>query len=177
LTITILVVVATAWMLARTVPPSNSLEQTSAQPIVPELPAPEEDVISQGPNGDVILFPARPGDGGEDQAHSTADGQAVAETHSKGTVEFHFRIVKLPPQGMFRVRLKYSGTADDAGDKYVVVLDGESRVRDMRGAEGDITDEFFMAVPRTGVHQLSVRGAGETKNFELKSMELLCPAL
>ena len=72
-------------------------------------------------------------------------------------VSWKFKLVKLPPQGMFLVRVTYAAHHAADGGSFVIAVDGNEKECEVRGTGEAVTDEHFLAITNTGEHTLTVR--------------------
>jgi hypothetical protein len=170
-----------AWVIVQRVRPRGGGTKTTPEVVVEKskvkTPAtPARAIVQQDAGGDIRL----PCDAAEIrgglQVRSSAAGDAIAGWSSEEDVaEWQFHVAKLPSQGVFRVLVTYR--CDPAGGecRYLLKAGDQSRKREVRAAAGQLVDEFYLAVPRTGEHPLSIRYAGRGAGFEIVSVELQFP--
>ncbi|MCA9124084.1 MAG: hypothetical protein H6821_00885 [Planctomycetaceae bacterium] len=89
-------------------------------------------------------------------------------------VSWAFKVVKLPPQGVFQVRVTYAARVEADGGSFVIAIGDQEKVCDVRGTGEVVTDEYFIAVPSSGVHTLAVRAKSKPSQrlMTLKSVNL-----
>jgi len=72
-------------------------------------------------------------------------------------LSWRFKIVRLPPQGIFHVHVTYAARKESDGGSFVLAVGDQQRDCVIRGTGQPVTDEYFLAVPNTGEHVLTVR--------------------
>ena len=72
-------------------------------------------------------------------------------------VSWKFKVVKLPPQGVFLVRVTYAARPASDGGSFVLAVGEQQKECEVRGTGEPVTDEYYLAVPKTGEHTLTVR--------------------
>lgn len=86
------------------------------------------------------------------------------------------KIVKLPPNGVFRVRVTYRAATGAEEGRFQLAINGHEKTWQVRGTGELVTDELFLPVTRTGEHTVELRPlqlpAGE---FELQGIRLVMP--
>jgi hypothetical protein len=116
------------------------------------------------------------------------NGQVALESHRVGellvgwqteedSATWRFKTVKLPSQGIFRVRMTYQAGTDVEDAQYCLTVDDQELARDMRGRNRLVDDEFYVAVKGTGEHTLkfSLRNKPSSAIFGLKLLEFSAP--
>jgi hypothetical protein len=90
-------------------------------------------------------------------------------------VSWNFKVVKVPPQGIFQVRVTYAARAEADGGSFVIAVGDQKKECDIRGKGEPVTDEYFLAVPNSGEHTLTVRAKSKPSQrlMTLKSVNLL----
>ena len=90
-------------------------------------------------------------------------------------VSWTFKVVKVPPQGIFHVKVTYAARTEADGGSYVIAVGDQEKVCDIRGTGEVVTDEYFIAVPSSGDHTLTVRAKSKPAQrlMTLKSVQLL----
>jgi len=87
-----------------------------------------------------------------------------------------FKIVKLPPNGVFRVLVTYRATTPADEGSFQLALSGRQRTCQVRGVGEFVTDEYFLAVTRSGEQSLELRSPGmRGGEFQLKGIRLAMP--
>ncbi len=94
-------------------------------------------------------------------------------------VSWVFKIVKVPPQGIFHVHVTYAARPESNGGKFVIAVGDQEKECDIRGTGGVVTDEYFIAIPDSGDHTLTVRAKSKPAErlMTLKSVQLAFPSL
>jgi hypothetical protein len=117
------------------------------------------------------------------QGQVTLDARAIGEflvgwRTEDDTASWNFLVKKLPSLGSFRVLVEYQASADADGAQFVLMSDGQESVRDIKGLNRIITDEFYFAVKRAGAGtlQFSLRNLPSSATFALKRIEFSIPA-
>lgn len=165
--------------LAKRPPPQRITEhQLREDPVSSEPESAGPVVLLQEANGDVN-FPA---------AAAVLSGQLKLDTAGSADVirgwsseedaaEWRFRVVKLPSQGIFQLRIAYETAAAAQGFRYVVAIGDADRSHEVRSANGIARDEFYFAVSSGGEHTLTlqIQGKPATAEFTLHSLELTYP--
>jgi len=86
------------------------------------------------------------------------------------------KIVKLPPSGVFRVLITYRAAIEADEGSFKIAINEREKTCQVRGTGAFVTDEYFMAVTRTGEHSMELRSpqlhGGE---FEVKGIRLVMP--
>lgn len=72
-------------------------------------------------------------------------------------VSWSFKVIKVPPQGVFRVQVTYAARPESDGGSFVLAVGEHEKECEIRGTGEPVTDEYFIAVPSTGEHTLTVR--------------------
>lgn len=92
-------------------------------------------------------------------------------------VSWRFKVVKVPPQGIFHVRVTYAARTEADGGKFVIVVGDQEKECEIRGTGEVVTDEYFLAVPNSGDHTLSVRARSKPAErlMTLKSVNFAFP--
>jgi hypothetical protein len=72
-------------------------------------------------------------------------------------VSWDFKLVKLPPQGVFLVRVTYAARPASDGGSFVLAVGEREKDCEIRGTGEAVTDEYYLAVPKTGQHTLTMR--------------------
>ncbi|MBP85300.1 MAG: hypothetical protein CMJ64_01065 [Planctomycetaceae bacterium] len=87
-------------------------------------------------------------------------------------VSWKFKIVKLPPQGVFLVRVTYAARPASDGGSFVLAVGEQEKECEIRGTGEPVTDEYYLAVPSTGEHTLTVRAKSKPSDelMTLKSV-------
>lgn len=90
-------------------------------------------------------------------------------------VSWNFKVAKVPPQGVFHVRVTYAARADADGGSFIIAVGDQKKECDIRGKGEPVTDEYFLAVPSSGEHTLTVRAKSKPSRrlMTLKSVNLL----
>lgn len=89
-------------------------------------------------------------------------------------VSWTFKVVKVPPQGIFHVQVTYAARVEADGGSFVIAVGDQEKVCEIRGTGAAVTDEYFLAVPNTGEHTLTVRAKSKPSQrlMTLKSVNL-----
>lgn len=135
------------------------LDPSSARIAEPVEQASDAVLVHQEANGSVNLEATTA------QLHGTNLRLAIAGTVDvisgwktmDDWVSWRFKLVTPPPQGVFHVTVTYGARREADGGQYVIAVGEESRTCDIRGTGEALTDEFFLAVPRSGEHTLEIR--------------------
>ncbi|MDA1049767.1 MAG: hypothetical protein O3C40_04715, partial [Planctomycetota bacterium] len=92
-------------------------------------------------------------------------------------VSWRFKVVKVPPQGIFHVHVTYAARPESDGGKFVIAVGVQEKVCEIRGTGEPVTDEYFIAVPNGGEHTLTVRANSKPSQrlMDLKSLNLVFP--
>ncbi|MBC8356293.1 MAG: hypothetical protein H8E66_30305 [Planctomycetes bacterium] len=92
-------------------------------------------------------------------------------------VSWNFKVVKVPPQGIFHVHVTYAARPEAEGGSFVIAVGDQERECEIRGTGEPVTDEYFLAVPNSGDHTLTVRAKSKPSQrlMTLKSVNLLFP--
>lgn len=90
-------------------------------------------------------------------------------------VSWNFKIAKVPPQGVFQVRVTYAARVEADGGSFVMAVADQEKECDIRGKGEPVTDEYYLAVPNSGEHTLTVRAKSKPSQrlMTLKSVNLL----
>jgi hypothetical protein len=82
-----------------------------------------------------------------------------------------------PPQGIFHVHVTYAARPEADGGKFVIAVGDQEKVCEIRGTGEPVTDEYFLAVPNSGEHTLTVRAKSKPSQrlMDLKSVNLAFP--
>lgn len=92
-------------------------------------------------------------------------------------VSWNFKVVQVPSQGIFHTHVTYAARPEADGGKFVIAVGDQEKVCDIRGTGEPVTDEYFLAVPNSGEHTLSVRAKSKPSQrlMTLKSVNLAFP--
>lgn len=90
-------------------------------------------------------------------------------------VSWTFKVVKVPPQGIFHVNVTYAARPEADGGSFVIAVGDQQKECEIRGTGAVVTDEYFIAVPNSGDHTLTVRAKSKPAQrlMTLKSVNLL----
>jgi len=87
------------------------------------------------------------------------------------------KIVKLPPNGVFRVLLTYRASAEADQTCLELSIGGHQEICHLRGLDEYVTDSYFVAVTRTGEQTLELSLSQlEGGTFEVQSVRLVMPS-
>ena len=89
-------------------------------------------------------------------------------------VSWTFKVVKSPPQGIFQVRVTYAARTEADGGSFVIAVGDQQKECEIRGTGAVVTDEYFLAIPNSGEHTLTVRAKSKPslRLMTLKSVNL-----
>jgi hypothetical protein len=92
-------------------------------------------------------------------------------------VSWRFKVVTLPPQGIFHCRVTYAARPEADGGTFVIAIGDKEKECEIRGTGEVVTDEYFLAVPNSGDHDLTVRAKSKPSQrlMTLKSVTLTFP--
>lgn len=86
------------------------------------------------------------------------------------------KIVKLPPSGVFRVLVTYRASTEANEGTFQLAINAREKTCQMRGTGEFLTDEYFLAVTRTGEQSLELRSLqSRGGDFALKGIRLVMP--
>ncbi|MCO6456936.1 MAG: hypothetical protein J5I93_16680, partial [Pirellulaceae bacterium] len=165
--------------------PGASSPPAAGSPTVP--PTPDGPVlVVQEANGDLNLTPATAVLHGESlRVESGAEGEEIRGWTPENRAEWHFRLVR---PGAFRLEMRYLLEPGGEGGQVELSIDDRpvkvrtlsfSSVAGATGSEAaEVSDQFYVAIPRSGPHRLSVRAVsppGE-QPMALREIRLLAPS-
>jgi hypothetical protein len=92
-------------------------------------------------------------------------------------VSWKFKVVKLPPQGVFQVQVTYAAKPEADGGTFVLAVGDHETECEIRGTGQPVTDEHFLAVPRNGEQTLTLRPKSKPSQrlMTLKSVTFVFP--
>ncbi len=159
--------------------PPPAVEFGESLPVEPADESPEPVLIYQEADGRVNL------DAGIAQLHGptlrlgiSGGVNVITEWESMDDrASWRFKVVKVPPQGIFHVHVTYAARPESDGGKFVIAVGNQEKVCEIRGTGEPVTDEYFLAVPNNGEHTLTVRAKSKPSQrlMELKSLNLVFP--
>ena len=171
---------AAAWGVIQsrraTIAQLNSSNSAAADVPAPQPPAPEPVVQLQEANGEVNLSPATAVLAGGVEVRTAGTEELLAGFGSaQAAARWKFRLVE---PGFFRLEIQYTTAADARPVVLVAVVDDESKECELRSsgsADQLLTDEFTLAIPRSGQHSLALRtaSASERDALVLNSVRLV----
>lgn len=91
---------------------------------------------------------------------------------------WQFKVVRLPSQGIFRVRIAYFAPRSISNAQYILAIDDEEQIHDIRAYDRVMEDEFYIAIKGAGEHRLGfyLRNLpSEESTFGLKMIEFSMP--
>ncbi|HJN07714.1 MAG TPA: hypothetical protein QF564_03420 [Pirellulaceae bacterium] len=84
------------------------------------------------------------------------------------------KIVKLPPKGAFRVLVTYRAATEADAGSFKIAIDGDEKTCQVRGTGEFVTDEYFLAVTRTGEQSMELRSPQlHGGKFEVRGIRLV----
>jgi hypothetical protein len=84
------------------------------------------------------------------------------------------KIIKLPPNGVFRVLITYRATTQADAGSFTIAINGREKTCQVRGTGEFVTDETHLAVTQTGEHSMELRSLQLPGGaFELKGIRLV----
>jgi hypothetical protein len=168
---------AAVWFIAQNPSGSGAAVQGQAPRSRSSEPPPRSPVVvRQEANGDVLLSCTVAEMQGNVQRQFDGTAQVLTGWSSfEDSAEWSFRLTQLPSQGIFRVLVTYRADAAAGGARYALRVDDESRVREILVGRGEVVDEFYLAVPRTGLHRMTVQLSDPSPSFALKAIALSFP--
>lgn len=92
-------------------------------------------------------------------------------------VSWDFKVVKAPPQGVFQVKVTYAARPEANGGSFVLAVGDQEKECEIRGTGEPVTDEYFLAVKKTGDHTLTVRAKSKPADrlMTLKAVTFVFP--
>ncbi len=100
----------------------------------------------------------------------------IGWTSPNDSATWKCKVVKLPPNGVFRVLVTYRASLEADGGSFQLAIGGHEKTAEMRGTGEFLTDEYFLAVTRSGVQTMELRSpALPGGTFEVKSVRLVMP--
>ena len=139
-----------------------------------KIPTESNVLVAQEASGDIRFTNTLASLAGHVELQSSGSEQVLAGwTSEEDVAKWRFEVVKLPPRGAFRFRIKYRVNDLSAASKYVMELDKQMRARDLQSAANVFTEEFYVAVQKSGIHELAIRVTGKPRDLVIHSIELL----
>ncbi len=90
------------------------------------------------------------------------------------TARWQCNVVKLPPNGVFRVLVTYLATPDADAGIFRLAINGHEKQGTVRGQDNFVTDELYLPVTRAGEQTVELRGVELPGGmFELRGVRLV----
>jgi hypothetical protein len=142
------------------------------------IPIAEPVVIYQEADGSVNFTPSVAALNGDSVRLETAGitDFLTGWTSTDDSAVWKCKIIKLPPNGIFRVFVTYRAATDAEAGSYTIAINGREKSCDVRGTGEFVTDTLYLAVTQSGEQSMELRlpklPGGE---FMLKGIRLEMP--